>query len=115
MVGKIIPPGMSFKQAMSAGYVGRLQDRGYMDWVKELACCSCQAPADDPHHVVSVGFKGMGTKVPDYWTIPLCRVCHDELHHNVSAWEEKNGPQIEHALLTLTQAINDGILHTKRN
>lgn len=107
---------MTFKQALSAGYVGRMENRGYMDYVKTLDCCGCGAPADDPHHIVSVGFKGMGTKVPDYWVIPLCRGCHDRLHHDVAAWEEANGAQIEHALLTITRAIYDAaILHDSRN
>lgn len=109
----IIPPGMSFRQAMLAGYVGRIESRRYMNWVKTLPCCSCGAPADDPHHIVDVGFKGMGTKVPDYWAIPVCRHCHDALHADVQAWEASKGSQFEHALLTLTQAIHESIISIK--
>lgn len=105
---KPIPPYMTFREALVRGYTERIQDRKYMEWVKCLRCVSCGSPADDPHHPHGTGFKGMGTKVPDVWAIPMCRTCHDELHHDVHAWEEKNGSQFEHALLTLTEAIYKG-------
>lgn len=98
---KIIPPGMPFKQALLRGYVGRIESRAYMDAVKGLPCVCCGAPADDAHHPHGVGYKGGATKVPDCWTLPLCRQHHDELHHNVAAWEEKYGSQFEFACLTL--------------
>lgn len=107
-MSKPIPPHMTFAQALRLGYTGRIEDRSYMDWVKSLRCCACHAPADDPHHPHGAGFKGMGTKVPDYWVIPLCRNCHDALHHDVKAWEEVNGTQYEHAALTLLQAVYEG-------
>lgn len=109
-MSKVIPSYMSFEQALMSGYVGRIEDRAYMNWVKTLSCCGCRAPADDPHHLYGGGFKGMGTKVPDYMTIPLCRVCHDELHRDVDAWEQRNGEQMRHIVMTLTQAIHEGRL-----
>lgn len=105
---KPIPFGMTFPRALALGYTGRIEDRAYMDWVKTLPCVSCERPADDPHHPTGIGMKGMGSKVPDYFVIPLCRNCHDALHHNVSGWEEVNGEQIWHAAMTLLQAIYEG-------
>lgn len=102
---KPIPSYMSFRQALINGYVQRMESRAYLNWVKSLRCVSCDAPADDPHHPHGVGYKGMGTKVPDFWAIPVCRSCHDELHHDVHAWEERCGSQLEHASITLLQAI----------
>lgn len=107
---KPIPPYMTFAKALRTGLVGRIEDRKYLDWVKTLPCCGCHAPADDPHHMHSRGYKGMGTKVPDYWTIPLCRTCHDNLHRNVDSWEETNGEQIEHVALTMLRALYEGKL-----
>lgn len=107
---KPIPPGMSFRSAMARGFVGRIENRRYLDWVKTLPCVSCEASADDPHHPHGVGFKGMGTKVPDYWAIPLCRNCHDALHHNTKGWEDIHGPQLEHSALTMLQAIHEGVI-----
>lgn len=87
-----------------------MEDGSYTRWVKKLKCCACGEPADDPHHPHGVFPKGMATKVPDYWVIPMCRRCHDELHHDFAAWEERHGPQLQFALMTLTQAIYEGVL-----
>jgi hypothetical protein len=107
---KPIPPGMSFEQALRTGFAGRLESQRYTNWVKTLRCVCCNQPADDPHHPYDVGFGGMGTKVPDWWVIPLTRRCHDALHCNVVEWEGRHGSQMHHALMTLTLAIREGIL-----
>lgn len=109
-MSKPIPPHLTFGQALQRGFVGRMEHRGYMDWVKGLTCVGCNRPADDPHHPTGQGFRGMGTKVPDYWVIPLCRQCHDSLHHDPERWESANNEQTLHALMTLTQAIHEGRL-----
>lgn len=101
---------MTFAQAISNGYVDRMVNHPYRAYVKSLPCCACQAPSDDPHHLYSRFSKGMGTKVPDYWCIPLCRPCHDTLHGDVTAWEEANGAQWQHVVMTMTQAVVDGVL-----
>jgi len=106
-VSKLIPSYLTFRDALVRGYVPRMESRKYMDWVKSLKCVSCGAPADDPHHPHGVGYKGMGSKVPDWWVIPICRLHHDELHHDVRAWEEKYGSQFEFAALTLLQALHE--------
>jgi hypothetical protein len=97
---KPIPPWLTFRDALKTGHLGRIEDRSYLDWVKSLECCVCNTPADDPHHIVVSG-KGMGTKTPDYWAIPLCRQHHDELHHDKNKWEEEHGLQWEHAAVTM--------------
>ncbi len=107
---KPIPPYMTFRQAMQAGYVGRIEDRKYMDWVKRLVCCGCGAPADDPHHITNTKNRAMGSKVPDYWVIPVCRTCHDAIHHDAAKWEDEHGTQYEHVCWTLLQAVACGRL-----
>ncbi|WP_458309231.1 DUF968 domain-containing protein [Serratia marcescens] len=37
----------------------------------------------------------MGTKAHDFFTIPLCRKHHDDLHLDMSRWEAVHGNQIE--------------------
>lgn len=109
-MNKPIPPHLNFEQALALGYAGRMEDRAYLNWVKTLPCCGCGDHSDDPHHIHSRGFKGMGTKVPDYMTMPLCRICHDELHRGVTDWEARNGEQIKHVTMTLMRAIHEGVL-----
>lgn len=87
-----------------------MEDASYTRWVKQLPCVCCNQPGDDPHHPYDVGFGGGATKVPDYWVIPMTRHCHDQLHKDVRGWEERHGPQLYHALMTLTRAIYEGIL-----
>lgn len=60
----------------------RFRSRQYLDWVKQQRCCNCLAPADDPHHIIGLGWglSGMGLTAPDSYAIPLCRPCHDAVH-----------------------------------
>lgn len=85
----------------------RFESRRYLDWVKGLACCMCDRPADDPHHIKHIGhLSGGATSAPDSATIPLCRSCHDGLHANPALWPL----QWEYLARTLLKAIDDGVL-----
>lgn len=107
---KILPPGMTFERALQSGYAGRLEDARYLLWVASLPCvCGCGGRGD-AHHPYGVGFKGGATKVPDWWAIPMRRACHDALHRDVAGWEAEYGLQLQHALITLTQAVAGGVL-----
>jgi hypothetical protein len=64
-------------------------------WVKSQPCACCGNPSDDPHHIIGHGQGGMATKAHDFFTIPLCRKHHDELHRDLSRWEGEYGSQIE--------------------
>jgi len=102
---------LTFRGALQFGYVGRLECRAYLDWVKTLeCCCGCGQPADDPHHPKLMGFAVASSKVPDWWVIPLTRACHDALHSDVELWERRYGLQIDHILMTLTRALWAGVL-----
>ena len=73
---RIIPPGLTFEQALRFGYTGRIVLSSYLDWVGTLPCSRCGAPPpSDPSHVNA--YKGIGTKSPDPWAIPECRRCHE--------------------------------------
>lgn len=89
------------------------RDETYTKWVKSLPSCISGQPADDPHHLIGHGYGGMGTKVTDYWTIPLTRAEHDELHRDWKAWEDKHGSQWQHVAETLIRAMRDGVLTRK--
>ena len=76
MAQKIIPPNMAFDIALRLGYTGRIECRPYLDWIKTLPCDTChRPPPSDPSHVN--GYKGTGTKSPDFFAIPECRACHE--------------------------------------
>lgn len=86
------------------------RDKRYTDWVKSQMCVVRGVQADDPHHLIGHGQGGTGTKVSDYWTFPLCRAEHDELHRGWKEWEAKNGSQWRHVANTLRAAIQAGVL-----
>lgn len=83
----------------------------YLKWVKTQPCVVCNAPADDPHHLVGWGYSVMSSKVSDYWTFPLCRAHHDQLHlRGWHEWEALHGLQWKFIVKTLTQAIREGVV-----
>jgi hypothetical protein len=79
------------------------RDKRYTDWVKSLDCCICDAPADDPHHIIGVGEGGTGTKACDLLTMPMCRPHHNEMHRNNMMQLE----QWRHTSKTLQRAIKE--------
>lgn len=103
---RILPPGMTFEQALRAGYTGRIDHEGYRKWLKTLPCDVChKAPPSDPSHVNA--YKGAGTKSPIFFAIPECRACHE-------AYEDDGDPDAEarlaRAALYLLRAIYEGRL-----
>jgi hypothetical protein len=88
----------------------RWVNKTYTAWVKRQPCECCRRPADDPHHVIGHGMGGTGTKTHDLFVIPLCRECHDELHADANAFEEKNGTQLQLLFRFLDRAIAIGVI-----
>jgi hypothetical protein len=49
--------------------------------VRQLPCLVCGArPPVHAHHIQFSEHRGMGQKVGDQWTVPLCGICHHNLH-----------------------------------
>ncbi|CNI90220.1 Protein of uncharacterised function (DUF968) [Yersinia intermedia] len=88
----------------------RWENRRYLQWVKSQPCCGCGNGDCDPHHIIGHGQGGMATKAHDLFTFPLCRKCHDDLHDNQRAWEEKHGSQIVLLFRFMDRSIGIGAL-----
>ncbi|WP_058911892.1 DUF968 domain-containing protein [Entomohabitans teleogrylli] len=88
----------------------RWECKKYTDWVKAQPCSGCGSPADDPHHLIGHGQGGMGTKAHDLFVLPLCRVCHDELHADMAGFERKHGSQLELLFRFIDRAMAIGVL-----
>lgn len=106
---KILPPGMSFQQAVLAGYAGRIESRPYLDWLKDQPCDTCGRVGTeynpiDPSHVNA--FKGMGTKSPDLFAIPECRQCHENYERGPGYAEDR----IRRAAFYMLRAFWEGRL-----
>ncbi len=84
------------------------RSKKYLQWVKSLPCCICESTADDAHHIQARGLgKGMGTKISDVFSIPLCREHHSYAHGVVGFQDEC---QMIAALRTIEKALNEGVL-----
>ncbi|MFD1801290.1 DUF968 domain-containing protein [Mixta tenebrionis] len=88
----------------------RWENGKYTRWVKSQPCECCRRPADDPHHVIGHGMGGTATKAHDLFVFPLCRECHDKLHADVAAFEQKYGTQLELLFRFLDRALAIGVI-----
>jgi ERF superfamily len=58
----------------------RRRDREHLRFVAKQPCLVCGRIPSDPHHLRFAQHKGVGLKVSDEFTVPLCRAHHRELH-----------------------------------
>lgn len=63
-------------------------DPAYLDFVRTLPCCACgySRELSHPHHAIG-RMKGMGAKVHDRLTMPLCWACHRAIHDGKGIFE----------------------------
>lgn len=88
----------------------RWENPRYTRWVKTRPCEACGNPADDPHHIIGHGQGGMATKAHDFFVIPLCRHCHNELHADLAAFEATHGSQLLLWFRFIDRAFATGVL-----
>ena len=58
----------------------RRRDRPHREFVSRQACVICGRQPSDAHHLRFAQPTGLGHKVSDEFTVPLCRSHHRELH-----------------------------------
>jgi len=53
----------------------------YLSWVRSWPCVGCGSHLTEAHHMRELALgAGMGKKVGDIFTIPVCRGCHQRCH-----------------------------------
>jgi hypothetical protein len=68
----------------------RLRDKAHLEFVASQPCLICGRQPSDPHHLRFAQPRGIGLKVSDEFTVPLCRGHHRQLHqagNEVTWWE----------------------------
>ena len=68
----------------------RLRDKAHLKFVASQPCLVCGRQPSDPHHLRFAQPRGIGLKVSDEFTVPLCRGHHRQLHqagNEVGWWE----------------------------
>ncbi len=83
-----------------------IRNKEYLKWVSTLDCSVCGAPADDPHHLIGIGYGGTGTKACDLYSMPVCRGCHTAIHQTPKSQLE----QWMYIAKTLRTAVKQGVL-----
>lgn len=113
----IIPPGLTFWQAVQRGYVATIESERYMKWLHTLPCCLTGSRINvTVHHVVGHGLKPIGGKTTDLLAFPIVTELHlpnfaGGLHAiGHKAWEQVWGSQLEFSARTLMQAVYEGVL-----
>jgi len=71
----------------------RLRDKQHLRFVAKHPCLVCGREPCDPHHLRFAQQRGLGQKVSDEFTVPLCRAHHRELHRagKEPEWWSKTG------------------------
>jgi hypothetical protein len=71
----------------------RLRDKIHLRFVAKLPCLICERLPCDAHHLRFAQGRGLGLKVSDEFTVPLCRGHHREVHRagNEALWWENAG------------------------
>jgi hypothetical protein len=81
------------KSALTLPEPRRVRDREHLRSVAQKACLVCGRQPSDPHHLRFAQGRGMGQKVGDDFTVPLCRGHHLEVHRcgDEAAWWKRAG------------------------
>jgi hypothetical protein len=58
----------------------RLRDKDHRKFVAHQPCLICGRTPVDPHHLRFAQPRALGRKVSDEFTVPVCRMHHQELH-----------------------------------
>jgi len=79
----------------------RHRSKEHLQFVAQHACLICGRAPSHAHHVRFAQSKGLGLKVSDEFTVPLCAIHHSDLHttgNERSWWKVRNIDPLEVAL-----------------
>lgn len=80
------------KSRLALGTAKRHRDKDHLKRVAALPCLVCGRRPSQAHHVRYAQPRGLGLKVSDEFTVPLCSADHDALHRAGNErgwWDEK--------------------------
>jgi ERF superfamily len=94
----------------------RLRDKEHRKFISRQPCLVCGRTPADPHHLRFAQPRALGRKVSDEFTVPVCRVHHNELHRygdEVSWWAGVNVDPVPIALGLWRRTRSEGALSMK--
>ena len=81
------------KSTLTFGEVKRIRSKAHLKFVASRACLICGRSPSHAHHIRFAQPKGIGLKVSDEFTVPLCAIHHQENHATGNErqwWQERN-------------------------
>jgi len=72
------------------------RDKKYLAWIRKQPCVICRRTPSQAHHE-ALGNRGIGTKAPDTYTLPLCYMCHRNRENTgfETFWEHEKDPKLQ--------------------
>jgi hypothetical protein len=101
-----IPSARIDKSLLAIPLPWRLRDKSHLRFVAQQPCLVCGRQPCDAHHLRFAQSRGLGLKVSDEFTVPLCRAHHRELHQSgkeVDWWARTGIEPIDIALKLWTE------------
>ena len=81
------------KSVLTIGETKRLRSKEHLRFVARQPCLICGRAPSHAHHVRYAQRRGLGLKVSDEFTVPLCAIHHSESHSTGDErrwWEQHN-------------------------
>ena len=69
-------------QRLMIDWPKRRREPEHLKFVRTQPCLICSRVPSDAHHLRFAQSRGISLKVSDEFTVPLCRVHHDQLHQS---------------------------------
>lgn len=85
-------PGKIQKSELTIGEERRFRDKAHLKFVASQPCLICGRSPTDAHHLRFAQPRGLGLKVSDEFTVPLCRTHHRDNHNTgdeIGWWEKR--------------------------
>jgi hypothetical protein len=106
------PPAKIDKTELTISELRRHRDKGHLKFVASQPCLVCGRSPADAHHLRFAQPRGMGLKVSDEFTVPLCRSCHRQNHQvgdERSWWKAKTSDPLKVAegLWSISRGVVD--------
>jgi hypothetical protein len=81
------------KSVLTFGEPKRIRCKEHLRFVAEQPCLICGRSPSHAHHVRYAEPSGLGLKVSDEFTVPLCAIHHHHIHttrKELEWWQERN-------------------------
>ena len=81
------------KSVLTIGETKRIRCKEHLRFVASQPCLICGRRPSHAHHIRCAQPRGLGLKVSDEFTVPLCATHHQHLHHTTKEsdwWRERN-------------------------